>query len=153
MPVGAIVASAVGNVVGGAIAAQGASDAASQSAAASRYAADLQKQMFDITNAQQAPYREAGYSALGDIANLKDYLTSQFTPEKFKEGLDPGYAFRLQQGEMANQRAANVSGGALSGNTLAGLNAYNQGMASQEFQNSFNRYQTQRSNKIGRAHV
>ena len=47
---------------------------------------------------------------------------------------------------MANQRAANVGGGALSGNTLAGLNAYNQGMASQEFQNAFNRYQTQRGN-------
>ena len=64
MPVGAIVASAAGNVIGGAIAAQGASDAAAQSAAASRYAADLQKQMFDITNAQQAPYRQAGYLSL-----------------------------------------------------------------------------------------
>ena len=166
MTIGSVVASAVGNVVGGAIAAQGASDAASQSAAASRYAADLQKQMFDITNAQQAPYRQAGYSALNQIGQLgtgtynivdssgnvtgtgtgTGYLQHQFTPEDFLAGVDPGYAFRLQQGEMANQRAANVGGGALSGNTLAGLNAYNQGMASQEFQNSFNRYQTQRSN-------
>jgi hypothetical protein len=41
--------------------------------------------------------------------------------------------FRLQQGQMANQRAANVGGGALSGNTLRGLQDYTQGQASQGF--------------------
>jgi hypothetical protein len=149
MPFGSLTGAAIlggSSILGGLLGADAASRAADTSAAASRYAADIQKQMFDTTNAQQAPYREAGYSALSDIGNLKSYLTHQFTPEDFAAGVDPGYAFRLQQGEMANQRAANVAGGALSGNTLAGLNAYNSGMASQEFQNAFNRYQTQRGN-------
>ena len=143
MPWGYVAAATIGSSLIGADAARSAADT---SAAASRYAADIQKQMFDTQNAQQAPYREAGYSALSDIAGLKPYLTHQYTPEDFAAGIDPGYQFRLEQGQMANQRAANVGGGALSGNTLAGLQAYTQGQASQEFQNAFNRYQTQRGN-------
>jgi hypothetical protein len=146
MPIGAVAAAAAGNIIGGIIGAQGAQSAADTSAAASRYAADIQKQMFDITNEQQRPYREAGYTALSDITGMKPYLTHQFTPEDFAAGIDPGYAFRLEQGQMANQRAANVGGGALSGNTLAGLQAYTQGQAAQEYGNAFNRYQTQRGN-------
>lgn len=145
MSIGSLVAAA-GSIIGGSIAAGGAQSAADTSAAASRYAADIQKQMFDITNEQQRPYREAGYTALSDITGMKPYLTHQFTPEDFAAGIDPGYAFRLEQGQMANQRAANVGGGALSGNTLAGLQAYTQGQAAQEYGNAFNRYQTQRGN-------
>jgi hypothetical protein len=33
--------------------------------------------MFDTQNAQQAPYREAGYTALNDIGGLKSYLQKQ----------------------------------------------------------------------------
>ena len=109
-------------------------------------AAAVQREIFNIQNEQQKPYREAGYAALSDIANLKPYLTQRFGPQEFAQNIDPGYAFRLQQGEMANQRAANVGGGALSGNTLAGLQAYTQGQASQEFGNAFNRFQTERGN-------
>lgn len=75
-----------------------------------------------------------------------DYLTHRFNAQDFAQGIDPGYAWRLQQGQMANQRAANIGGGALSGNTLAGLQAYTQGQASQEYGNAFNRYQTERGN-------
>jgi hypothetical protein len=46
-------------------------------AAAAREAIAQQRQMFDIQNAQQAPYREAGYSALSDIAGMKPYLTPE----------------------------------------------------------------------------
>jgi hypothetical protein len=58
--------------------------------------------MFDVQNAQQAPYRQAGYSALSDIGGMKPYLTQQFTPETFQANIDPGYAFRLKQGENAS---------------------------------------------------
>lgn len=123
-----------------------AKSAANTQAEAARYAADVQKQIFDIQSEQQRPYREAGYAALSDIANLKPYLTQRYGTEEFMKGIDPGYQFRLEQGQMANQRAANVGGGALSGNTLAGLQAYTQGQASQEFGNAFNRFQTERGN-------
>ena len=162
MPWGYVAAATLGSSL---IGADAAGRAADTSAAASRYAADIQKQMFDTQNAQQAPYRAAGYSALNQIAGMNaggqtydangnpignvtgtGYLTHQFTPEDFAAGIDPGYAWRLQQGQQATQRAANVGGGALSGNTLAGLDAYTQGLASQEYGNAFNRYQTQRGN-------
>ena len=138
--------SAGGSLLGGLLGSGAATTAAGEQAGASRYAADINKQMFDIQNAQQAPYREAGYTALGDIGNLKSYLQKQFSPEDFKAGIDPGYAFRLQQGQLANQRAANVGGGALGGNVLQGLEDYTQGLASQEYGNAFNRFQTQRTN-------
>jgi uncharacterized protein YukE len=43
-------------------------------------------------------------------------------------------------------RQANLGGGALSGNALTGLQDYTQGQASQEYGNTFNRFQTQRGN-------
>jgi hypothetical protein len=135
-----------GALVGGYLAGQGAQRGADTQAAAMREAAALNKQMFDVQNAQQAPYREAGYSALSDITAMKPYLTQQFGPEQFAAGIDPGYAFRLQQGNLANLNLANQSGGAISGNTLTGLLNYGQGAASQEFQNAFNRFQTGRGN-------
>jgi LDH2 family malate/lactate/ureidoglycolate dehydrogenase len=52
----------------------------------------------------------------------------------------------LQQGQMANQRAANVGGGALSGNTLQGLQKFTQDYAGNAYQNAFQNYQTQRNN-------
>ena len=72
------------------------------------------------------------------------YLTSQFTPQDFAAGIDPGYAFRLAQGQRQVQNLGNVKG--MTGNVLTGLQDYTQGLASQEYQNAFNRYQTQRSN-------
>jgi len=52
----------------------------------------------------------------------------------------------LQQGQQANQRAANVGGGALGGNALTGLNQYTQNYAGNAYQNAFNNYQSQRQN-------
>ena len=54
---------------------------------------------------------------------------------------DPGYQFRLQQGQQALERSAAAKGGLLSGGTMKDLTAYSQGMASQEFQNAYSRYQ------------
>lgn len=153
-------------VVGSVIQSNAAKNAAGTQADAARYGADVNRQVFETQNAQQAPARAAGYQGLNAIRAMlpgaytkydeqgnaigtgfgTDYLTHQFTPEDFAAGIDPGYAFRLQQGQMANQRAANIGGGALSGNTLAGLQEYTQGQASQEYNTAFNRYQTQRNN-------
>jgi hypothetical protein len=144
--VAAAAISAGGSLIGGYLSGQAAQRGAETQAAAMRESAALQKQMFDVQNAQQAPYREAGYSALSEIMGMKPYLTQQFGPEQFAAGIDPGYAFRLQQGNLANLNLANQAGGAISGNTLTGLMNYGQGAASQEFQNAFNRFQTGRSN-------
>jgi hypothetical protein len=128
------------------VGANAAGKAASTQAGAAREAAQLQKEQFDITNEQQKPYREAGYTALSDITGMKPYLTQQYTPEDFTSGIDPSYAFRLSQGREGTNRMANMAGGLISGNALKGQEDYSQGLASTEYGNAFNRFQTQRSN-------
>jgi hypothetical protein len=138
--------SAGGSILGGYLGGRGAQKAAETQAASAREAIAQQRAMFDIQNEQQRPYREAGYSALSDIAGMKPYLTKQFGQEDFQAGIDPSYNFRLAQGNLATTNLRNQAGGLVSGNTLQGLTDYGQGSASQEFQNAFNRFQGQRSN-------
>jgi len=138
-------AQAAGSIISGYMGSKAAKQAAETQAASAREAIAQQRQMFDIQNAQQAPYREAGYSALSDIAGMKPYLTKQFGQEDFLAGIDPSYNFRLQQGNLATTNLANQSGGLIGGNALQGLVNYGQGAASQEFGNVFNRFQGQRT--------
>jgi hypothetical protein len=77
---------------------------------------------------------------------MTPYLTHQFNAADLQAGLAPNYDFMLQQGQQANQRAANVGGGALGGNALTGLNRYTQDYAGNAYQNAFNNYQNQRTN-------
>jgi hypothetical protein len=93
-----------------------------------------------------APYQQAGTGALNQISQQMPYLTHQFDANDLNSQLAPNYQFMLGQGQMANQRAANVGGGALSGNTLTGLNRYTQDYAGNAYQNAFNNYNTQRNN-------
>jgi hypothetical protein len=58
---------------------------------------------------------------------------------------DPGYAFRLSEGMKALDRTAAARGGLLSGSTLKGAQRYGSDLASQEYQNAFNRYQANRA--------
>jgi len=133
------------SIAGGLIGASGAKKAAETQAAATREAIAQQREMFNIQNEQQRPYREAGYSALSDIAGMKPYFTKQFSQEDFEAGIDPSYNFRLQQGNLATTNLANQAGGLVGGNALQGLTNYGQNLASTEFGNAFNRFQTQRT--------
>ena len=135
-----------GAIAGGLIAGSAAKSGAKTQADAYRDAIAYEKQMFDVQNEQQRPYREAGYSALSDITEMKPYLTKQFGPEDFQAGIDPSYNFRLEQGNIATTNMGNRSGGAIGGNALKGLVDYGQGAASTEFGNVFDRFQKQRGN-------
>jgi hypothetical protein len=64
----------------------------------------------------------------------------------FEEYLDPSMAFRMRLGTQATERMANVGGGAISGNTMRALTDYGQNLASTEYGNAFNRFQTERGN-------
>lgn len=61
---------------------------------------------------------------------------------------DPGYAFRLAEGQKAIERSAAARGGLQSGAALKAAARYGQEMGSQEYTNAFNRYQTNRSNQL-----
>jgi hypothetical protein len=126
--------------------AEGAKDAAEIQAAAADRAALLEKEMYDISRKDLAPYREQGYTALKDIEGMKPFLTAQFGPDQFEQYLDPSMAFRQRLGEQSTARLANVGGGAMSGNTLRALTDYGQGLASTEYGNAFDRFQTERGN-------
>jgi len=93
----------------------------------------------------QAPYQAAGVGAINQLSGMTPYLTHQFNAADLQAGLAPNYDFMLQQGQQANQRAANVGGGALGGNALTGLNQFTQNYAGNAYQNAFNNYQLQRT--------
>ena len=134
-----------GAVVGSSlIGASAAGSAADTQAAAANRAADLQYKQWQESVALQEPWRKAGEQALNKLIPLTDY--KQFGMEQFQA--DPGYAFRLSEGTKALERSAAARGGLLSGATLKGIQRYGQDLASQEYTNAFNRYQTERAAQL-----
>lgn len=116
--------------------------AARMGAESQRYAADIQRQMYDRGVELQEPWRQAGMTALNKlIPAATDY--QKFTASQFQA--DPGYAFRLAEGQKALERSAAARGGLISGSALKAATRYGQDMGSQEYQNAFNRYQTERN--------
>jgi hypothetical protein len=123
----------------------GATGAANKAAETANAAADrqlaLQRQMYEESVARQKPFYEAGVNALpGYLAGIQQggELVRGFTPADYQA--DPGYAFRLSEGMKALDRTAASRGGLLSGATLKGAERYGQGLASQEYQNAYNRF-------------
>lgn len=99
-----------------------------------------------------SPYLQGGAQASGMLSQLLGTpgqglltpWTQQFqAPTAEQAAQTPGYKFQLQQGEDALQNSAAARGGLLSGGTLAGLNNYAQGVASTNYQNTFNNALTQ----------
>jgi hypothetical protein len=125
--------------------ASAAKSAASTQADAANRAADLQNQQFQQTREDLAPYRAAGVNALGKLEGMADY--TMFGPEQFSK--DPGYGFRLSEGQKALDRQAAARGGLISGSALKAAQRYGQEMGSQEYTNAFNRYQIERAAKLG----
>jgi hypothetical protein len=133
-------------LVSGYMGSKAAKDAASMQAGGIDRATAEQQRQYDVTREDYAPYRESGLTALKDIEALKPLLTAQFGPEQMQQYLDPSMEFRRRIGEQTTARALNVGGGFLSGNTLRGLTDYGQNLASTEYANAFNRFQTDRGN-------
>ena len=105
----AIIGSAVLGLGASAMQASAARSAGAKQADAAQYAADQQREMFNLVNEQQAPYREAGYGALTRIGEMLPYLTSPITAEDIRS--QPGFQFAIDQGTGAARMNANVGGG------------------------------------------
>lgn len=134
-----------GAVVGSSlIGSRAAGKAADVQSAASDRAADLQYQQFREATALQEPWRQAGQRALTKLEGAVDY--TPFSYNAFTA--DPGYAFRLAEGQKALERSAAARGGLMSGATGKALTRYGQEMGSQEYTNAFNRYQTERAARL-----
>ncbi|MFH1739491.1 MAG: hypothetical protein ABIH23_10835 [bacterium] len=75
----------------------------------------------DQFNANQAAFGPAGAFEASQFQMPQDWQT------------DPGYQFRMQQGQKALEASAAAGGGLMSGGTLKALTQYGQGVASDEY--------------------
>ena len=121
--------------------ASSANKAADTQAAAADRSAELQYKMYQENVQRQQPFLEAGVGALNKLTAAADY--KPFGMDQFKA--DPGYAFRLSEGQKALERSAAARGGLISSGALKAATRYGQDMGSQEYTNAFNRYQTERA--------
>jgi hypothetical protein len=100
-------------------------------------------------NAMLDPYAQAGSAASGTLQNgLAAGGDFNKAPTMADLQIDPGYQFRLDQGQQTMERSAAARGGAVSGSALKDLTNYSQGAASQEYQNAFNRFETSTQNRF-----
>lgn len=107
--------------------------------------------MYNQTRQDQAPYRQAGYAALGQLSSgtqAGGEFNRNFTMSDFNA--DPGYQFRMDQGSKALQASAAARGGLLSGGTLKSLDRYGQDYASNEYSNAYNRYNNDQTTRFNR---
>ncbi len=171
---------AVGSIVGAVIGSKASKKAAQQQAAAAGEANALQKEMFDINRADQMPFLKTGTAGNAQLSyllglNQSPYttqnesgeditvnpydnvntqmgnfgsLSKSFTMDDYQA--DPGYAFRLSEGQKALNRAMGARGKYFSGEAIKGLTDYNQNSASQEFQNAYNRFTNNQTNLYNR---
>lgn len=101
---------------------------------------DNYNRIYDQQRQDAMPWHQAGVNALNELSGME---MRPFGMEDFQA--DPGYAFRLAEG----MKAFDAMGGRTSGNAIRAAQQYAQGLASQEYQNAFNRYQTDRNARLG----
>lgn len=132
-------------------------DAAGKQSDAVTQANALQERMYNEQVARLAPYAAGGLTAqnqlmsvlgLGPNTGQPGYgkYSKDFSMADFQA--DPGYAFRMSEGLKALDRTAAARGGLISGGALKAATRYGGDLASQEYSNAFNRYQTNRTNQL-----
>jgi hypothetical protein len=156
------------NLISGAMSANAAEEAARMQANAATAGGQLASQtadkqmallekMFNKQVELQEPFRQSGVAAQNRMLDLLGLspnrgaagygsLAKNFGMSDFKA--DPGYAFRMREGLKAVDRQAAARGGLISGGALKAAQNYGQDLASQEYQNAYNRYQTNRTNLL-----
>ena len=139
------------------VGANAAKSAATTQADALAQANQLGYQVYQEQKALQEPFRQAGIGAQNKLLTYlglpggtqgadygkyaKDFGMADFTA-------DPGYAFRMSEGLKGLEHSAAARGGLLSGSGLKNITRFGQDLASQEYQNAYNRYQTNRANQL-----
>jgi hypothetical protein len=139
-------------IVGGAVIGGVASNmAAGKQADAANNATAISDAQYQQTREDQTPWRNAGTIALSQLGTgTKDggEFNRNFTLADFQQ--DPGYDFRMSEGQKALERSASARGGLQGGGTLKALTRYGQDYASNEYGNAYNRFNnnTTRFNRL-----
>jgi hypothetical protein len=145
------------SLVGGVLQSNALQRAASTQSDAAQRAIDLQERINQQQTALNAPFYSAGVTGQNRLLDLLGLsgnkgatgygrYAQDFSMKDFQQ--DPGYAFRLSEGQKALERSAAARGGLISGGAMKAATRYGQDMGSQEYQNAYNRYQTNRSNQL-----
>jgi len=90
---------------------------------------------FDKAGGEGAP---GAYGSLIDPFGMSDFEA------------DPGYAFRQSEGNKMLERSAAARGGLLSGSAIKAGQRFGQDLASQEYGNAYNRFQSNQNNQFNR---
>lgn len=148
---GAAVVGGVATVASGSAAASAQKDASNQATALQQQQMAEAAREYNQNRDDLAPYRAAGATALGQIST-GTAAGGEFnkTPTMADLTVDPGYQFRLDQGNKGVQASAAAQGGVLSGGTLKALARFNSDEASQEYGAAYNRYQTDTTARYNR---
>jgi hypothetical protein len=125
-----------GHILGGGAAQDAAAAAAQMQQAATDKATAENKRQFDIGQQNLAPWLSAGKTALDAHTNLLGLNGNVNVQDELNK--DPGYQFRLQQGQKSLDAGLAARGGFGSGATAQAGIDYNQGAASQEYGNRLN---------------
>lgn len=121
-----------GSLISGYLGSKASSNAADAQQAAADAATAEQRRQYNLTRQDFGPYRKAGYSALNTIQQLNKGNYSSFKAS-------PDYNFTRTEGQRGLENSAAARGGAFSGNALRALADFNQGLASQQYSNYYNR--------------
>lgn len=109
---------------------------------------DLFRSILDDQAASGKAWRVAGTNAIKQIdAGLAD---GSFGMDGWQFQADPGYQFRLDQGNRAIERSAAARGGVLSGNAVAAAQDFSSGLASQEYAAAYERERAARQAEFDR---
>jgi len=108
------------------------------------------------TRAQTAPNKTTGEfwksreqtAGQGQGGEEYGFLQQRFDNSKFEK--DPGYQFRMDEGNRAVQSGAAAQGGLLSGAAMKAMQKYSQGFASNEYGNAYNRFTGDQQNMYNR---
>lgn len=141
---GAAALGAGASIIGGKQSANAAKDAAKAQTKATKATIAQQERALERQIGLQEPFRQTGVNALADYTTASEY--TPFGMEQFQA--DPGYAFRMSEGLKALERSAASRGILQSGQTLKDITRFGQDAASQEYQNAFQRYLTERQARL-----
>jgi hypothetical protein len=170
---------AAGSIVSGGKSSSAAKSAASQQSQAAEYAANIQAQQFQQTQAGLAPYNQAGqnvgvpgmaleaggstpwdtYGPQLAAATQSNWALPYYQqagnmlpPSVVNEAWlqqTPGYQWQLQQGLQQVQSSAAARGLGVSGASLKGAAQYTTGLADANYQNQYNNAQQAYSDMLG----
>jgi hypothetical protein len=121
----------IGDIAGAFIGAKAAKNASKAQIKSAELGIGEMARQYDQTRQDMAPWQRAGSAAIGSLSDMLqpgyDHTTS------------PGYQFRFNEGQRAVESGGAARGMLMSGGTLKDLTRFGQGIASDDFNDQFNR--------------